>query len=50
MVNAVARGTGSMQSPAAYRIIYGLFYVVPTIVASLIWFVPEVSRPLRCPP
>jgi hypothetical protein len=29
---------------------FGLFYIVPTIVASLIWFVPEVSREHLCVP
>lgn len=43
VVSAIARATGSMQSSAAYLIIYGLFYVVPSIVAAAIWFVPEVS-------
>lgn len=48
VVNGVARATSSMQSKAAFRIIYGLFYVVPVIVICGIWFVPEVS-PLDTP-
>ncbi|KAK0377532.1 hypothetical protein CLIM01_05084 [Colletotrichum limetticola] len=44
VVNAVARGTGSLNSAAAYLIPYGLFYIVPVIVISGIWFVPESPR------
>ncbi|KAF6834706.1 vegetative cell wall protein gp1 [Colletotrichum plurivorum] len=44
VVNAVARGTGSLNSSAAYLIPYGLFYVVPVIVIAGIWFVPESPR------
>lgn len=32
-----------MASNAGWRIPFGLFYIVPIFVASLIWFVPEVS-------
>lgn len=42
VINSVARGTGSNKDNSAWRIPFGLFYVVPVIVASLIWFVPEV--------
>ncbi|KAJ9639278.1 hypothetical protein H2204_003889 [Knufia peltigerae] len=44
VVNSVARGTGSMKSNSAWRIPFGLFYIIPAIVASLIWFVPESPR------
>ncbi|KAF5012258.1 hypothetical protein FDECE_1639 [Fusarium decemcellulare] len=44
VVSGVARGTSSMQSPSAYLIIFGLFYIVPTIVVIAIWFVPESPR------
>lgn len=43
VVNGVARATSSMESKAAFRIVYGLFYMVPVIVICGIWFVPEVS-------
>lgn len=33
-----------MKSNAAWQIPFGLFYIVPVIVASLIWFVPESPR------
>lgn len=42
VINAVARGTGLINGASAYRIPFGLFYVVPTIVASCMWLVPEV--------
>ncbi|KAI0019211.1 general substrate transporter [Xylariomycetidae sp. FL0641] len=42
--NGVARGTGSMQSNRAWQIPLALFFVSPTIVGSLIWFVPESPR------
>ena len=44
VVSCVARGTSTLKSNASWQIPIGLFYVTPTIVASLIWFVPEVSQ------
>ena len=41
IMNCVARGTGSLPGREAYMIPFGLFYIVPVVVASLIWFVPE---------
>ncbi|KAH7011328.1 hypothetical protein EDB80DRAFT_749804 [Ilyonectria destructans] len=43
VVNCVARRTGDIQSPAAYFIIYGLFYILPVIVIGGIWLVPPES-------
>lgn len=43
IVNCIARGTSSLSSNAAWQIPLGLFYVVPSVVAALIWFIPEVS-------
>lgn len=43
VVNCIARGTGSLPGNEAWRIPLGLFYVVPSVVAGLIWFIPEVS-------
>lgn len=43
MVNGVARGTGDIQGEASFRIVYGLFFIIPTIVAIGVWFIPEVS-------
>jgi SP family sugar:H+ symporter-like MFS transporter len=44
IMNCVARGTGGFAGREAYMIPFGLFYIVPTIVACLIWFVPESPR------
>lgn len=42
-MSIVCRGTGELDSSAAYRIPFGLFYVVPTLIVFLIWKIPEVS-------
>ncbi|KZF23905.1 general substrate transporter [Xylona heveae TC161] len=44
IINSVCRGTSEIQSNAAWRIPQGLFYIVPTIVASGVWFIPESPR------
>ncbi|KZL68472.1 sugar transporter [Colletotrichum incanum] len=44
VINSICRGTSSFQDSRAYRIPFGLFYVVPTIVICLIWFIPESPR------
>ncbi|KIX06960.1 uncharacterized protein Z518_04936 [Rhinocladiella mackenziei CBS 650.93] len=44
VINSVARGTGSMENNAAWRIPFGLFYIIPSCVAACIWFVPESPR------
>lgn len=44
VINAVCRGTSSLPDNRAWRIPLGLFYIVPSIVASLIWFIPESPR------
>jgi MFS transporter, SP family, sugar:H+ symporter len=43
IINAVVRGTSVYNDRRAYTIPYGLFYIVPVIVASLIWLIPEVG-------
>lgn len=43
VMNIIARGTQSITTKNAYIIPYGLFYIVPSIVALSIWFVPEVG-------
>lgn len=43
VVNGVARGTGDIPGEASFRIVYGLFFIIPTIVAAGVWFIPEVS-------
>ncbi|KXH68696.1 sugar transporter [Colletotrichum salicis] len=44
IINSICRGTSSFQDSRAYRIPFGLFYVIPSIVLALIWFIPESPR------
>ncbi|KAL2835596.1 general substrate transporter [Aspergillus pseudoustus] len=44
LINSVCLGTSDLTTNAAWRIPQGLFYLVPSIVASCIWFIPESPR------
>lgn len=44
VINSVCFGTSSLPDNRAWRIPLGLFYIVPSIVISFIWFVPESPR------
>ena len=44
IINCICRGTSTLSSNAAWRIPIGLYYIVPTIVICLIWFIPESPR------
>uniref|UniRef100_L2FPI0 Sugar transporter n=1 Tax=Colletotrichum fructicola (strain Nara gc5) TaxID=1213859 RepID=L2FPI0_COLFN len=44
VINSICRGTSQFQDSRAYRIPFGIFYVIPTIVICLIWFIPESPR------
>lgn len=44
VINSVCRGTSSLPDNRAWRIPLGLFYIVPSIIISLIWFIPESPR------
>ncbi|CEL03029.1 hypothetical protein ASPCAL04188 [Aspergillus calidoustus] len=44
IINSICLGTSTLTSNAAWRIPQGLFYAVPSIVASCIWFIPESPR------
>lgn len=44
IINCVCRGTSTIPSNWSWRIPYCLFLVIPSIVASLIWFCPESPR------
>lgn len=44
VINSVCKGTSGIQDNRAWRIPLGLFYIVPTIVLSLIFFTPESPR------
>jgi MFS transporter, SP family, sugar:H+ symporter len=44
VINCVAYGTQNVKSNSSWRIPFGLFFIIPTLVAGLIWFVPESPR------
>jgi MFS family permease len=44
IINSVCRGTSTLTTNAAWRIPMGLYYIVPTIVGSSVWFIPESPR------
>ncbi|KAI0475147.1 general substrate transporter [Xylariaceae sp. FL0804] len=44
VINCVCRGTSALPDDRAWRIPLALFYVVPAIVGSAIWFLPESPR------
>lgn len=41
-MQGICRGTSTLSSSAAYRVPFGLFFVVPTFVAATVLFIPEV--------
>lgn len=44
VINAVCYGTSRLQDDRAWRIPLGLFYIVPTLIAASIFFLPESPR------
>ncbi|KAF9891506.1 hypothetical protein FE257_003973 [Aspergillus nanangensis] len=44
IMSLICRGTSVIEGDASWRIPLGLLYVIPSIVASLIWFMPESPR------
>lgn len=44
IINAICYGTGHLSDNRAWRIPIGCFFIVPTIIASLILLVPESPR------
>ncbi|KAJ5119510.1 hypothetical protein N7448_010179 [Penicillium atrosanguineum] len=44
IINSICRGTSTLEGNKSWRIPFGLFYVTPFVIASLIWFVPESPR------
>ncbi|CEN59436.1 hypothetical protein ASPCAL01886 [Aspergillus calidoustus] len=44
VINAVCYGTSRIDDNRAWRIPLGLFYIVPTVIAISIFFVPESPR------
>jgi SP family sugar:H+ symporter-like MFS transporter len=43
-MSSVIRGTSTIPTDLSWRIPVALFYVVPSIVASAVWFLPESPR------
>ena len=43
LINGICKGTSTIPNNNAWMIPYGLYYIIPTFVASLIWFIPEVG-------
>lgn len=44
ILNIICSGTSGIQDDRAFRIPYGLFYIIPAIIMASIFFVPESPR------
>jgi MFS family permease len=44
IINSVCKGTSTISDNRPWRIPLGLFYIVPTIIACLVFFTPESPR------
>ncbi|KAJ5616896.1 hypothetical protein N7537_002010 [Penicillium hordei] len=44
VIGWVCNGTSKIHDDRSWRIPLGLFFIIPTIIASLIWFIPESPR------
>ncbi|KAH7394268.1 putative sugar transporter [Phaeosphaeria sp. MPI-PUGE-AT-0046c] len=44
VINSVCRGTSTIKDNRAWRIPLGLFYIVPSIIAALVFLTPESPR------
>ncbi|CAG8931628.1 unnamed protein product [Penicillium salamii] len=44
VIGWVCNGTSRMEDDRSWRIPLGLFFIIPTIISSLIWFIPESPR------
>lgn len=42
IINGICRRTSTIPNNNSWTIPYGLFYIIPTFVASAVWFIPEV--------
>lgn len=43
IINTICKATSRIPNNNAWMIPYGLYFVIPTFVASCVWFIPEVS-------
>ncbi|KAF4126478.1 Sugar (and other) transporter [Geosmithia morbida] len=44
VINSICLRTSTLTSNQAWRIPLGLFYIVPSIIAASVWFLPESPR------
>lgn len=44
VINAICNGTGRLPGRQAWMIPIGLYFILPTFIASCIWFIPESPR------
>lgn len=43
VMGLICFGTQKLDNDNQWRIPFGLFFIIPTIVACSIWFIPEVG-------
>lgn len=43
IINGICNATSRIPNNNSWMIPYGLYYIIPSFVASCIWFIPEVS-------
>lgn len=44
LVNAICFGTQDRIDSSAYQIPFGMYFVIPAFIASVVWFIPESPR------
>ncbi|CCT62829.1 related to RGT2-Sensor of high external glucose concentrations [Fusarium fujikuroi] len=44
IMSIICRGTSDIKGHASWRIPYGLFFVIPSILAVAVWWIPESPR------
>ncbi|CAH0052386.1 unnamed protein product [Clonostachys solani] len=44
VINCVCLGTSTLSGDESWRIPLGLFYIIPVIISTCIWFLPESPR------
>jgi MFS transporter, SP family, sugar:H+ symporter len=43
-MSVICEGTAGLEGDKQWRIPFGMFFVIPTIVAMSVWFIPEVIQ------